>query len=456
MTKTQLHEQVSAEWQAQLDSVPADVLAQVRHVAKTYCAQLASLFYERMLADPAASTLLDHEQVSTKLHGSMQRWIVGLFNGGDAAACVAQQAHVGHVHARIDVPMHLVLRGARFLKQHFGELLHADDVLDPPRQRLAADFAAAMIDLAMEVMAQTYHLAHDRDERAAEAYRVHSITQNLSTERERQRAALLDWENQIMFHLAMGASAQQLPRIGESEFGLWFQHKGADIFQGMTEVEQIQQTFAHIDGMLLPFWNRTDGEPQSKRLQELRDLRERSKGIVFLLDLLFQQSAEIDAGRDVLTRLLNRKFLPVIMTKEVKYARTRNTGFTVLVVDIDYFKKINDEHGHEAGDLVLQQIGAILLNASRGSDYVFRLGGEEFLMLLVNIDGDKAWVLAERLRQQIEKEQFRLSADQSTRLTVSIGIAAHDGHPDYQSLLRRGDQALYDAKRQGRNRVAAA
>lgn len=451
-----LHEQLAEEWKAQLDSVPAGVLARVQQVAQTHRAHLASRFYEQMLADPVASPLLDHEQVSTQLHGSMQRWVASIFDAGDAAACVAQQAHVGHVHARIDVPMHLVLRGARCLKRQFNELLYADGALDPSQQRQAAGFASAMIDLAIEVMAQTYHSSHDRDERAAEGYRVHSMAQNLSTERERQRAALLAWENQIMFHHAMGLSAQQLPRIGDSEFGLWFLHKGADIFQGMAEVEQIQQAFDHIDKVLLPLWGRTDEESPEQRLQELRALREQSKGLVFLLDLLFEQSAEIDSGRDVLTRLLNRKFLPVIMAKEVKYARKRNTGFAVLVLDVDHFKRINDEHGHEAGDLVLQQIGAILVNSSRGSDYVFRLGGEEFLMLLVNVDGDKALVLAERLRQQVEKEEFRLSGAQGARVTVSIGVAVHDGHPDYQSLLRRGDHAVYEAKRQGRNRVATA
>lgn len=156
-----------------------------------------------------------------------------------------------------------------------------------------------------------------------------------------------------------------------------------------------------------------------------------------------------------MTRMLNRKFLPVVLGKEVNYARKTGRSFAVLALDIDHFKSINDTHGHEAGDLVLQQLALLLSNNSRGGDYVFRLGGEEFLMLLVDIGLSGALGVAEKLRRQVEAETFRLAREQTLRLSISVGVAGHDGHPDYQNILRQADEALYRAKHAGRNRVEA-
>src|SRR5690606_27168180 len=113
-------------------------------------------------------------------------------------------------------------------------------------------------------------------------------------------------------------------------------------------------------------------------------------------------------------------------------------------------------YGHEAGDMVLQQFAAVLTNSSRGGDYVFRLGGEEFLMLLVDVDANSALRVAEKLRRQIASEVFRAPMDKTLKVTVSIGLALHGGHPDYQHTMRRADTALYQAKNNGRNQVVSA
>tara|TARA_A100001518_G_C1187448_1_gene33937 strand:+ start:46 stop:564 length:519 start_codon:yes stop_codon:yes gene_type:complete len=168
---------------------------------------------------------------------------------------------------------------------------------------------------------------------------------------------------------------------------------------------------------------------------------------------LFEQNNELEAGRDVLTRLLNRKFLPVVLTRQVSHARSHGTPFSVLALDIDYFKQINDSYGHEAGDRVLQQLASLLINSSRAGDYLFRLGGEEFLMLLVDTGLDGARRVAEKLRRGVEQEVFRLPQDRTLNITLSIGVACFNGHPDYQQLMRRADDGLYQAKHSGRNRV---
>ncbi len=452
-------QQLVDEWQYIVNRFGDDIRQRVAELANTYQESLATHFYSQMLQHVVASQLLSHEQVQTRLSNSMKRWIVKVFamTEGNTAleSVIAQQMHIGEVHARIDVPVDIVLLGARRLKEKFHDLLLIEPKLDTVQRLDAIRLVYDVIDLAMEIMSQAYSSSHARNSRAAEAYRLFSVVQDASTERERQRAALLDWENQLMFDLAVGASASQLNRIGVAEFGLWFHHKGAHAFQGNSETGQILESMAYIDDVLLPLFDSRDSGSQ-ERIQGVRELRDCTKSIGFHLDSLFQQTHELEAGRDVLTRLLNRKFLPVVLGKEIAYARKKQSSFAILGIDIDHFKQVNDTYGHEAGDMALQQVAILLSNNSRGGDYIFRLGGEEFLMLLVDVDLTAAQRAAEKLRRQIAAENFRVSDDQTLSLTISIGLALHTGHPDYQPLLRRVDEALYKAKHGGRNCVVLA
>src|SRR6185312_6896004 len=128
-----------------------------------------------------------------------------------------------------------------------------------------------------------------------------------------------------------------------------------------------------------------------------------------------------------------------------------------LVMDIDHFKAINDAYGHPAGDAVLREFARRVQKAVRGIDVACRLGGEEFVLAMPETDASLALLVAERLRQKIASEGFRLTEQREPiEVTVSIGIAAVAGPGDSsEALVRRADEALYRAKRNGRNRVAA-
>ena len=445
-------EQLSEEWGLLNQKFSQQSRRFVLEFCIRHAVDLTETFYSEMMADPAASLFLSHDQVQDRLSLSMRRWLEGLFDSEDEVALariIAEQKKVGEVHARIDIPVHLVLRGARCLKDRFIALLQEDCELSDREHLDAARLMSDTVDLAMEVMSHAYSTSHDRNSRNEEAYRLFSVTQNIATEKERQRAALFDWENQLMFDQAVGQSGEHLPRILASEFGLWFRHKGAHAFEGAPEAQQILDAMERIDDVILPLFDQDPAE----RIARLRELRETVKAIRFSLDHLFEQNNELEAGRDVLTRLLNRKFLPVVLTRQVSHARSHGTPFSVLALDIDYFKQINDSYGHEAGDRVLQQLASLLINSSRAGDYLFRLGGEEFLMLLVDTGLDGARRVAEKLRRGVEQEVFRLPQDRTLNITLSIGVACFNGHPDYQQLMRRADDGLYQAKHSGRNRV---
>jgi len=160
--------------------------------------------------------------------------------------------------------------------------------------------------------------------------------------------------------------------------------------------------------------------------------------------------------RDSLTGLFNRKHLSDSLRGEIARSKRHKHPFGVLMVDIDHFKKYNDEYGHLAGDEVLRKMADIFRRSIRECDYTARYGGEEFLIVLPETNSDSALKAAERIRGMVEKEQFNLK-DETLRLTISIGVAAyplHGSNPD--SLIDAADTALYRAKEGGRNRVVLA
>jgi two-component system cell cycle response regulator len=167
-----------------------------------------------------------------------------------------------------------------------------------------------------------------------------------------------------------------------------------------------------------------------------------------------QMSIEL-AITDALTGLYNRRYMESHLSTLMEQAATRDKPLTVLVIDIDYFKSINDTHGHDAGDDVLREFALRVRKSIRGIDLACRYGGEEFVIVMPETDMAVATMVAERLRRRIATEPFSISQD-STRVevTISIGIAAVAGAQDSAAaLLKRADQAVYRAKRDGRNRV---
>jgi two-component system cell cycle response regulator len=158
---------------------------------------------------------------------------------------------------------------------------------------------------------------------------------------------------------------------------------------------------------------------------------------------------------DALTGLYNRRYMENHLGTLIEQAASRAKPLTVLVLDIDYFKSVNDTHGHDAGDDVLREFAVRIRKSIRGIDLACRYGGEEFVIVMPETDMAVATMVAERLRRRIASEPFPIQqGSRAVEVTISIGIAALGGASDNAAqLLKRADQALYRAKRDGRNRV---
>jgi diguanylate cyclase (GGDEF)-like protein len=169
-------------------------------------------------------------------------------------------------------------------------------------------------------------------------------------------------------------------------------------------------------------------------------------------------TARDQALRDGLTGAYNRRFLDEVLPKEVEQARRREAPLSVLMLDIDHFKRFNDSFGHEVGDRVLAVFARTLQARLRSGDFVARYGGEEFTAVLPGAGLEEARLLAERLRAGLEAlELGPPDFPEGCRITASLGVAAFPEHgADGEALLQSADRALYLAKGQGRNRVVAA
>lgn len=163
------------------------------------------------------------------------------------------------------------------------------------------------------------------------------------------------------------------------------------------------------------------------------------------------------AHTDPLTQLLNRRALIVNLVVELERVRRYNAPLSVLMIDVDHFKLVNDTHGHIAGDLVLEELGLLLQRAARAVDTVARYGGEEFVIVLPETGEQGAMAFAERLRARVEWNTFSIGKGQSLHLTISIGLTTFAGAraESAEDLLDAADKALYRAKRGGRNLVRA-
>ncbi|MNK55263.1 putative diguanylate cyclase YcdT [compost metagenome] len=158
------------------------------------------------------------------------------------------------------------------------------------------------------------------------------------------------------------------------------------------------------------------------------------------------------AHRDFLTGLHNPRAFKAFFESKVEASYSEPAVFSLLVVDIDHFKRVNDTYGHAAGDVVLSQLANVLRDTFHPGDHIARKGGEEFVIIVDDCGVDKVWQVAERLRRNVENQLFVLPEGESIHVTISIGASVY---PEIgpEQLFEKADQALYAAKEAGRNQV---
>lgn len=175
-----------------------------------------------------------------------------------------------------------------------------------------------------------------------------------------------------------------------------------------------------------------------------------------LANARLRENLRYESIRDPLTGLYNRRYLEDFLLKQIDQAARSHNSLSILMVDLDHFKKINDTYGHDSGDAALKEIGRILQRDIRVGDVVARYGGEEFIIMFYNTDIETAKTRANTIREEISMLQVKYGAQLVSKVTVSIGIAGYPQNGKKPTkLIERADQALFFAKKNGRNHVVA-
>jgi diguanylate cyclase (GGDEF)-like protein len=244
-------------------------------------------------------------------------------------------------------------------------------------------------------------------------------------------AGLLLGVTAIAYHLAL-LIVRPLERLTKGAAEVAEGDLAVDLPTATGEVGDLTYVFNHMVGRLRQSRQELDAVNET--------LRERNEELERL------------SASDSLTGLSNRRILTQRLSEELLKAQRQGHSFTVLMLDVDHFKKYNDTYGHPAGDEVLKKMASILRNCTRAGDCTARYGGEEFAVLLSGKGGDTALQLAERIRERVAAEKFV-----GGKVTISGGIAEfpHHGHTA-EAVISSADEALYEAKREGRNRVVFA
>ncbi|MDF0751382.1 diguanylate cyclase [Marinobacter sp. 71-i] len=220
---------------------------------------------------------------------------------------------------------------------------------------------------------------------------------------------------------------------------------------GNAEAFSIEYPLVRKDGKRIWVWERGRGVDGDGELA--------LEGIV--LDISDRKALEDElselATRDPLTGLLNRREMTRLLEEEIARAKRYDRELALLWIDFDHFKAINDEHGHAAGDSVLKAASALLADSVRSVDVIGRFGGEEFVILLPEMDRPEAWETAERLRRLVSETPHPLGGGKTVCLTISIGVSVFPDHGnDPYALCAAADRAMYQAKANGRNQVVLA
>ncbi|MDF2179778.1 diguanylate cyclase [Aliiglaciecola sp. CAU 1673] len=237
------------------------------------------------------------------------------------------------------------------------------------------------------------------------------------------------------------------------KFGCWYYQNASEAIHSHPEFKAIESTHKTMhDAARSLIEDFVESMPLA--IEKYRFLANKQKELGRLLSNLRDTMVAQQHSFDPLTGLINRKFISLILEKRHMQSLRDATPYNIALLDIDYFKAINDNYGHTAGDAVLKAIATLLSNAFRDSDCVCRYGGEEFLVMLPGTTTQIAFKILDRVREEVSRLQVPYE-DNLISMTISIGFADFDPQKPVWERVKDADTALYQAKASGRDRVMA-
>jgi diguanylate cyclase len=416
---------------------------------------MVNMFYGELLGIPETAVILKNAVVEKNLRRSLGVWLQSLFqdHSSDIQALIERQREIGTTHANINVNLNFFNHGIGILKREIytrlGKNLSGDELMR------AFLVVGELFDILVLIISESYfsnEMSHENNELSL---KIKGITHNTAIECERLRSMLFDWLcNTLTFlYQSPDIHMDSLPKLQYSNFGLWVVYKADFLSHSMNVSADLKKHIREIDEALFQAARHCKEGDSRSFFDAVKMLNDAVTKCSWFMSSIVDQALELDTGMDPLTRLFNRRYMSTILRRQTDISMRQGFPYSILMVDLDHFKRINDEYGHDCGDAVLKQFSEILLLSVRTSDFIFRFGGEEFLIVLGNVDKTGARDISEKIQTKCGQHLFQLPGNRIIKMTCSIGAAVYDGHPDYNRLIKQADTALYQAKEQGRNRV---
>jgi diguanylate cyclase len=444
---------IADEWNSIIDDTPPFIIKSVAELIDLQFDDLLSKYKHYIATDPILGELITTDDMRKDLAVLFECWVRQLFGMqfSDVNHFIHEQNEIGKKLSRIGYPPHAVSKSLRIINSWvLFHTLHKN--LSEQEKIDSVTYISNLIGLSYEIRNHGYMKNISHQTRLDESYRLAATGNNMAMERERQRAFLTEWERNILAWF-YNPSEVGLPRLAKSEFGMWFTHKANIMFEMDPTLKNVSICVNKIDHEILPRLETIPYDDRTVIGALFNQIENDLVKIKFVMNEIFDSHIELDNAKDMLTKLLSRRFMHTVLSREIALQkRVDSVGFAILILDLDHFKNVNDSYGHAAGDMVLQKIAALITNSVKPSDFVFRYGGEEILIVLVEVVPTVLNEIAESIRRRVEQTPFQIPNGSSIQLTVSIGGALAKGKFDYELVITQADQALYQAKNSGRNK----
>lgn len=420
---------------------------------------IVHVFILELMEVPDLFPILKQDSLRERFKLAIHKWLnelLGEHTEKELWEFIKYQIRIGKIHAEININLHYVFHGIRIIKREVFSRIETH--IETKEQQANCFFVVdELIDIVGALLSDSYFESLVKHETNALSLRINAMTHDVSMECERLRGLLFDWSRSTVkwLYQSTGLHNQQtLPLLRHSDFGLWVIYKSDLIFPQVEQATQLNLYVEQVDKILMgAIALREAGDNKNTFHNAVDDLHDSVSRTAWFISTIIDQTRKLDVGKDSLTKLFNRRYLDTILRRQTEISQKQGFSYAVLLVDIDYFKKINDTHGHDSGDTILKQVSHVLVSTVRTSDFLFRYGGEEFLVVVGNANDSIATRVAEKIRANFEGKNFETATGINLKVTCSIGVALYDGHPDYNQIVTRADEALYKAKQNGRNQV---
>lgn len=409
-------------------------------VVKRNLDRLSLSFYDAMVSYPRGGVYLGDDFAHERFQSDQREWLAELFGQYPRPGehIRRRQMEVGAAYARLNIPLSVVMNGFRDLKTSLTSAVMGTpsgiDILSS-----SLNLMTLVLDTALWMMTTAYGRHAERVTRSDEALRQYSVGQDLTVERERQRAAMLDWAQEFYYQAQFSSPDRSLPTLGGAEFGLWFTHR-AEILLGRTaEYESAVDAIERCDDLI----ERLNYDINADQMDIMRSVKSALSTLGTLMSLMFDQIICHNSARDPLTKLLHKQFLAPAVSREISLTQQGRPPFCLVAFSLGRLDPRRMDPDQQNWEDIVRRSAQIILSMSKSSDVAFRLNDYTILVIRVECTAEEAARLSEEAVLRITAGHLSPTGHTIHGLAVRHVVIEYDGQPDPRQVIRSAEEKMH-------------